>query len=90
MENKQFEMFKADVRRLLGDRLVGEAGPDRGQFAFATSEPDLGPLRRARSLDAIEAAKAKYPQLARCAVAPFAVSGLTVYCVAGADRLPEG
>ena len=83
---EQFDRFRENVRKILGESLVGEIGPTHGQFGFATTEPDLGPARRAKSLDAIEAARAKYPQLARCPVAPFAVDGRTVYCMAGLDR----
>ena len=89
MKNKQFEQFRNEVKQFLGDGLVGEIGPDQGQFAFATSEPDLGPDVRAKSLDGILEIKAKYPQLSRCAVMPFAVSGRTIYCIAGLNRLPQ-
>ena len=82
MKAKQFEEFKQDVRKLLGDSFVGEVGPDRGQFAFCTSEPDQGEHAKAKSIDAIMEAKAKYPELDRCPVMPFGVKGRIIYVIA--------
>jgi len=82
MKAKQFEEFKQDVKKLLGDSFVGEVGPDRGQFAFCTSEPDQGEQVKAKSIDAIMEAKAKYPELARCPVMPFGVKGRIIYVIA--------
>lgn len=82
-KQEQFEEFRKDVKRLLGDAFVGEVGPDRGQFAFCTSEPDRGETAKAEHIDAILQAKDKYGALARCAVMPFGVSGRIIYVVAG-------
>ena len=86
MRAEQFEQFKADVRKILGDSLVGEVGPDKGQFAFCTSEPDQGENVKAKSIDAIMEAKVKYPDLARWPVMPFGVKGRIIYVIAGLRR----
>lgn len=83
MKTKQFNEFKKDVRKILGKSLVGEIGPERGQYAFCTSEPDLGENVQAKSVQAIVHAKEAYPELARCPVMPFGVSGRTIYVIAG-------
>ena len=82
MKTKQFEQFKQDVRKLLDDSFVGEVGPSQGQYAFCTSEPDQGEYVKAKSIDAIMEAKAKYPELARCPVMPFGVKGRIIYVIA--------
>ena len=82
MKTQQFEQFKQDVRKLLGDSLVGEVGPSQGQFAFCTSEPGLSEDVPAKSIDAIDQAKRKYSELRRCPVMPFSVKGRTIYVIA--------
>ena len=83
MKTKQFEQFKQDVKKLLGDSLVGEVGPSQGQYAFCTSEPDLGENVQAKSIQAIIRAQSKYSDLDRCSIMPFGVSGRTTYVIAG-------
>lgn len=83
MKTTQFNEFKKDVRKILGDSLAGEVGPAHGQYAFCSSEPDQGEQVKAKSIDAIMEAKAKYPELAMCPVMPFGVSGRTTYVIAG-------
>lgn len=88
MKAEQFEKFKQDVREILGPSLVGEVGPDNGQYAFCTSEPAVPEGGKAASIDAILKAKEAYPELARCPVMPFSVAGeaaspRTIYVVAG-------
>lgn len=83
MKNTQFNEFKEDVRKILGKLLVGEVGPAHGQYAFCTSEPDLGENVQAKSIQAIIQAQNKYSALDRCAIMPFGVSGRTTYVIAG-------
>ena len=83
MKTKQFNEFKKDVRKILGKSLVGEVGPAHGQYAFCTSEPDLGENVQAKSIQAIIQAQSKYSALDRCAIMPFGVSGRTTYVIAG-------
>lgn len=83
MKTKQFDEFKKDVRKILGKSLVGEVGPADGQYAFCTSEPDLGENVRAKSIKAIIQAQSKYSTLDRCSIMPFGISGHTTYVIAG-------
>ena len=60
-----------------------EVGPAHGQYAFCTSEPDLGENVQAKSIQAIIRAQSKYSALDRCSIMPFGVSGRTTYVIAG-------
>jgi len=83
MKATQFNEFKKDVRKILGKSLVGEVGPAHGQYAFCTSEPDLGENVQAKSIQAIIQAQNKYSDLGRCSIIPFGVYGRTTYVIAG-------
>lgn len=83
MKTKQFDEFKKDVRKILGKSLVGEIGPTHGQYAFCTSEPDLGENVQAKSIQAIIQARSKYDTLDRCSIMPFGISDRTTYVITG-------
>lgn len=93
MTYKQLDAAVADIKKALGEHMVGDVIRDAeksdGQIGFAVDEEDAGPDVRGKWCDTFERILAKHG-LDRLVFMPFPVKGRLVYVIAGLQRIKDG
>lgn len=92
MTHKQLDAAVADIKKALGEHMVGDVIRDAeksdGQIGFATDELDAGPDVRGKWCDTFEEILDKHG-LDSLVSMPFPVEGRLVYVIAGLRRIRD-
>lgn len=92
MNRKQLDAAVADIKKALGEHMVGDVIRDAeksdGQIGFATDELDAGPDVRGKWCDTFERILDEHG-LGRLVSMPFPVQGRLVYVIAGLQRIKD-
>jgi len=92
MAHKQLDAAVADIKKALGEHMVGDVIRDAeksdGQIGFATDELDAGPDVRGKWCDTFERILDEHG-LDELVSMPFPVQGRLVYVIAGLQWLKD-
>jgi len=92
MTRKQLDAAVADIKKALGEHMVGDVIRDAeksdGQIGFATDELDAGPDVRGKWCDTFERILDEHG-LDELVSMPFPVQGRLVYVIAGLRRIKD-